>query len=711
MKKIFIAEKPSVAKNIADKFNIKNRQDGYFEGEDYIITWAYGHLFQLLDAKDYNEAMSVWKMDNFPFIPDKFKYKAKEDVKKQVNIIKKLINREDVNEIISATDFDREGELISHEILTCLKATKPIKRILLNEWTPEEIEKGMRNLRNNIDMKPLQDAGMSRQLADWIIGINLTSVSTLKYRNGNTKTINIGRVLLPTLKIIYDRDKEIENFVTSTYYKLLATFNTNKNELLEGVYYDENDNEKFDNEKTPDSLVSLIKGQKCKILNKEVERKKEKAPSLFNLSGLQGHVTSKYNNWTSDKVLKVAQSLYENKYITYPRTDSIALEESLKAKAERVLNVLKKGEPFEDKIKFSDSKKIFDNSKVESHSAIIPTYIIPKNLSPDESIVYTEIKNRFFMQFMPVAEYDETTLIIKTLVDGLKGCFISKGKIEIVTGWKEIEKRDAKDVLLPEVNENDILSIEDVSIGKVVRKPPKPHTEKTLLKIMQTCGKSFKNDDDSNEIMESVLSGFSIGTSATRADTIKKLKDTGYVETKGKSLSCTSLGVSLIENFPVRQLLDLEYTGKLEKTLLDIEKGLCRKEDFLNTIKDFTINAVALIKNDNSTLLLPASNNKKSTKPVIGKCPLCQGDIIENDKNFGCSNWKTGCKYAIWKNDKYIKTLGKKVTSTIVKRLLKDGKVEFNDLVSKKGTKYTAYLSYELDKDTGFFSWKMEFKK
>ncbi len=315
------------------------------------------------------------------------------------------------------------------------------------------------------------------------------------------------------------------------------------------------------------------------------------------------------------------------------------------------------------------------------------------------------------MQFMPVAEYDETTLIIKALVDGLKGCFISKGKIEIVTGWKEIEKRDAKDVLLPEVNENDILSIEDVSIGKVVRKPPKPHTEKTLLKIMQTCGKSFKNDDDSNEIMESVLSGFSIGTSATRADTIKKLKDTGYVETKGKSLSCTSLGVSLIENFPVRQLLDLEYTGKLEKTLLDIEKGLCRKEDFLNTIKDFTINAVSLIKNDNSTLLLPASNNKKSTKPVVGKCPLCQGDIIENDKNFGCSNWKTGCKYAIWKNDKYIKTFGKKVTSTMVKKLLKDGKVEFNDLVSKKGTKYTAYLSYGLDKDTVFFSWKMEFKK
>ncbi|MGX9757647.1 DNA topoisomerase [Clostridioides difficile] len=709
MKKIFIAEKPSVAKNIADKFNIKNRQDGYFEGEDYIITWAYGHLFQLFDAKDYNEAMSIWKMDNFPFIPDKFKYKSKEDVKKQVNIIKKLINREDVNEIISATDFDREGELISHEILTCLKATKPIKRILLNEWTPEEISKGMKNLKNNIDMKPLQDAGMSRQLADWIIGINLTSVSTLKYRNGNTKTINIGRVLLPTLKIIYDRDKEIENFVTSTYYKLLATFNTNKNEFLEGVYYDENNNEKFDDEKTPEKLVALIKGQKGKILNKEVERKKEKAPSLFNLSGLQGHVTSKYNNWTSDKVLKVAQSLYENKYITYPRTDSIALEESLKSKAERVLNVLKKGEPFEDKIKFNDSKKIFDNSKVESHSAIIPTYIIPKNLNPDENIVYTEIKNRFFMQFMPMAEYDETTLIIKVLVDGLKGCFISKGKIEIVTGWKEIEKRDAKDVLLPDVNENDILGIEDVSIGTVVRKPPKPHTEKTLLKIMQTCGKSFKNDDDSNEIMESVLSGFSIGTSATRADTIKKLKDTGYVETKGKSLSCTSLGVSLIENFPVRQLLDLEYTGKLEKTLLDIEKGLCKKEDFLNTIKDFTINAVSLIKNDNSTLLLPTSNNKKSTKPVIGKCPLCQGDIIENDKNFGCSNWKTGCKYAIWKNDKYIKTLGKKVTPTMVKKLLKEGKVEFKDLVSKKGSKYTAYLSYGLDKDTGFFSWKMEF--
>lgn len=387
MKKVIIAEKPSVAKNIADAYNIKIRKDGYFEGDDYLVTWAFGHLFQLFDAKDYDENMKGWRMEKFPFIPEEFKYKVKCDnvnrsvtdkgAEKQINIIKTLIDRDDVDGVISATDQDREGELISLEVFMYLNQNKPIYRLLLNEWTPDEVKKGMNNLKKNIEMKSLQDAGISRQWADWIIGINLTSVATLRY--GGTgkerKMINIGRVLLPTLKIIYDRDKEIENFKASTYYKLLATFKTKNNEEFEGTYYNENNNEKFEDKKVVEELKKQLKDKQGEIVEKQVEKKREYAPLLFNLSNLQGYITSKYKGWTSDKVLKVAQSLYEKKFTTYPRTGSVALDESLKDKTRKVLETVKKGLPYEDQIKFVDNKRIFDNSKVESHSGAKRCYM------------------------------------------------------------------------------------------------------------------------------------------------------------------------------------------------------------------------------------------------------------------------------------------------------------------------------------------------
>ncbi len=255
MAKVIIAEKPSVAKNIAEALNIKTRKDGYFEGEDYLITWAFGHLLQLYDAKDYDESMKGWEFSKFPFIPNDFKYKIKSDslnrnitdrgAEKQLSIIKSLIERQNVDGIISATDFDREGQVIADEIFIYFNEEKPVYRLLLNEWTPDEVKKGMEVLKPNEDMKSLQDAGIGRQWADWVIGINLTSVATLRYKFEDVKMLNIGRVLLPTLKIIYDRDKEIENFVATTYYKLSVTFKTKGDEEYEGLYY-ENDSEKFE---------------------------------------------------------------------------------------------------------------------------------------------------------------------------------------------------------------------------------------------------------------------------------------------------------------------------------------------------------------------------------------------------------------------------------------------------------------------------------
>lgn len=722
MKKVIIAEKPSVAKNIADAFGIRTRQDGYFEGEEYLITWAFGHLLQLYDAKDYDENMKSWRLEKFPFIPETFKYKVKSDGKnkavvdqgaqKQIKIIKTLISRDDVDGIISATDFDREGQVIADEIFLYLKQGKPIYRILLNEWTPEEVKKGMQQLKPNEEMKPLQDAGMGRQWADWIIGINLTSVATVKYASGEKKLLNIGRVLLPTLKIVYDRDKEIESFKSSTYHKLVANFKTSKNEVFEGTYYEMSEeeklSEKFEDKTVLEAIEALIKGKQGKIIEKQVEKKKEYAPLLFNLSNLQGYVTSKYKGWTSDKVLKVAQSLYEKKYITYPRTGSMALEESLKDRTKKVLDTLKAGLPYENQIKFATHKRIFDNAKVESHSAIVPTYMKPKNLTADENIVYEAVKNRFIMQFMPIAEFEETKLTTQIEDVELKGVFISKGKVQLVEGWQVIERPDSKDTVLPQVIENERVDIAKLSINAITRKPPKLHTEKTLLKIMETCGKAFKEEGEgeeaSEEMMASILSGFSIGTPATRAETIKKLKDTGYIMAKGKSLTCTELGKTLVENFPVKELFDLEYTGRLEKTLSDIEKGKFLKEMFLDMIKNFTTEAVATIKEDNSGF-----GGTVHSKESVGTCPICGSAIIETDRAFGCSNWKSGCKYTIWKDDKYIKSFGKEVTRPMVELLLKNGKVGFRNLKSKKGTTFSAYFRYEKDEQTGYLSWKMEF--
>ena len=717
MSRLIIAEKPSVAKNIADALKIKKRNNGYFEGEGYYITWAFGHLLQLFDAKDYDENMKGWRMEKFPFIPQSFEYKIKcennnrsvEDkgAKNQITIIKNLIDKEDVESIISATDFDREGQVIADEIFGYLKVQKPIYRLLLNEWTPDEVKKGLQSLKDNKEMKPLQDAGIGRQWSDWIIGINLTSVATLRYNPNEKKILNIGRVLLPTLKIIYDRDKEIENFKSSTYYKIIATFKTKNNEEFDGTYYI-NNNEKFEDKNVAEELKKLLSDKQAEIIEKQVEKKKEYPPFLFNLSNLQGYITSKYKGWTSDKVLKVAQSLYEKKFTTYPRTGSIALDESLKDKTRKVLETLKQGLPYEDKIKFVANKRVFDNSKVESHSAIIPTYIKPTGLSKDEEIVYNAIKNRFIMQFMPVAEFEETKLTSKVNDEGLKGVFISKGKVQIVEGWRVVEKIESKDTILPLVNERDIVDIVNGKVNAVTKKPPKLHTEKTLLRVMETCGKSFKGEEDSEEMMASILSGFSIGTPATRAETIKKLKDAGYIKGKGKSLTCTELGKTLVEIFPVKDLLDLEYTGRLEKTLSDIEKGKFKKQDFLDMIKSFTIKAVEDIKNDTSML-----KNFKVDLPEgaesIGKCPICGNDVIENDKSFGCVNWKNGCRFTIWKDDKFIKSLGKNVSKEMVEILLKNGKVGFRNLRSKKGTTFSAYLKYERNNETGYFNWKFEF--
>lgn len=725
MSSVIIAEKPSVAKNIADAVGAKARRDGFYEGPDYLVTWAFGHLLELKDAKAYDEKMASWRLEHYPFIPETFEYQIKassenkkvvdEGAKKQLATIQALIRKPEVTQVVSATDFDREGQIIGDLILEFLQVDKPTKRLLLNEWTPDEVKAGLAKLIDNAQMRPLRNAGISRQWADWLIGINLTSVATLKYQRGGSKTLNIGRVLLPTLKIIYDRDMEIEQFVPEAFHKLSAEFQPapkagapGKTDSYEGVY--EIDGvDKFPTKEGLLHRLETLAGKTGRVIDKVVEQKREYPPSLFNLSNLQGYITAKEKGWTSDRVLKVAQSLYEKKVITYPRTASLALEETLIEKAERVLKIVKQGLPFEKEIVFHSSKRVFDNSKVESHSAIIPTYVVPKGLSPDEMVVYNAVKNRFIMQFMPVAEHEEASLSTQILNDSDPGLFVTKGRIQKVQGWKKLENIQSKDKVLPNLEIGDEVAFLKGAIESKETSPPKKHTEKTLLRVMETCGKKYK-EGDQDEMIAAILSGFAIGTPATRAETITKLKNVGYIAMKGKNLYCTDMGRRMVELFPIKELFDLEYTGRLEKILSEIGKGQSEMDDFINTIKDFTASSVERIKKDQFHLIYegdqkPLAEDQES----LGKCPACGSDVVEGDKGFGCTNWRGGCKFVIWKEDRFLASLRVRATKQTIVRLLEQGSVYSNNFISKKGNKFSARLTYEKNEETGFYNWKLNF--
>ncbi|MEG0642105.1 MAG: DNA topoisomerase, partial [Clostridium sp.] len=484
----------------------------------------------------------------------------------------------------------------------------PIKRILINEWTPSEIKKGLDSLKTNEEMKPLQDAGISRQLADWVIGINFTSVATMKYARGRGNLLNIGRVIMPTLKMIYDREMQIKNFKIEEFYALIGTFACSGGEYIGRFFH--GDKDKFQSKESVEKLKNEIKGKEAKVKEKTIESKKEFPPSLFNLSNLQGYVTSKAKGFTADKVLKTAQSLYEKKYITYPRTESTALEESLMDKALNVLNILKNEYEFQDEIVFSRSKKVFNNAKVESHSAIIPTYLIPKGLSPDERVVYDAIKNRFISQFMPPAEFEIGEVITSIQGDNYERLFRSKGKILKAKGWLKLYKEDKKDEILPSVEKDDVVDVKSLKVETKKTKPPAHHTERTLLKSMETCGKNTGTSDE-EERDENILYGYSIGTAATRAETINKLKTAGYIIYKGKSLLITEKGQRLVDTFPIKPLMDTDYTGRLEKKLYDMEKGNFNKEDFLNEIYRFTRGGVQTMKSHRSELVCDTREQKK----------------------------------------------------------------------------------------------------
>lgn len=665
-KTVILAEKPSVANNIAFALGCKVRKDGYIEGDNYIVTFAVGHLLTLLDAKEYDPRLDNWELDYFPFFPDSFKYRLKDDsgLKKQFKIIKDLVNRSDVDTVINACDNDREGEIIGDSILAYAGCKKNIKRLLVNEQTPTEIKHGMSNLKDITEMRNLQKAGYTRQITDWLIGINLTSVVTKKFSDG--ETLNIGRLLLAIVKLIYDRDLSIRSFHPKIHYELKALFKS-PNGTYDGFYIENDIIAHSDTNTGFNGFCESLQGSQGCVISKITNRVKQGPPKLFNMSDLQGFVTSRFNGWTASKVLKVAQNLYEKKLISYPRTASRYLEESLKSKTKKVFDAHSNAVLRNCSFNYHEEKSIFDTSKVIAHSAIIPTYIIPEsNLSNDELIVYKAIQERFLSQFLPDAVYEVTEIVTRTQDHD----FLTKGRILISEGWKSLlnvsedeDKGDNRLAIIPNVNMGDNVEVDGIATIEKRTSAPSRYTEKTLLKAMENCGKDVAEDDINN-----VLEGFTIGTEATRADAIKTVLDVGYVEMKGKSFYITSVGSNLVEKIPFGRLLDIAFTGSLEKKLKSIEMGSFEKDTYINEVKTLVSETVNAIKSANVSL-----NIKRDS---LGKCPSCGKDVMENPVAYSCSGYKDGCKFAIWKKNKLLERFGiKSINKKLATALLTGAKI------------------------------------
>jgi len=472
---------------------------------------------------------------------------------------------------------------------------------------------------------------------------------------------------MPTLKLIYDRDKEIKNFKPEPYYQLEATFSapggTYKGLLIEGNETKFKDFNKIEQIKKDIDMKNGI------ISSKRVEIKSQNAPRLFSMTDLMGYMSSKYNGWPSTKVKKVAQSLYEGKgegsLISYPRTKSRALEETLVDKAKRVLDRLIGNLPYKDEIKFHTNKRVFNSEEVDGHSAIMPTLVEPKNLTTDEELLYNEIVKRFIAQFMPSAKYEHTEIISTVITDTGDRNFITKGKRLVEEGWlkiygKEVNE-DTEEELLPYVEENSSIKAINSKIHKKYTKAPPHYTEKSLLEAMEFCGRNLdkKYKDLSPEELSKILNGYEIGTSATRDEVIDKLLNVKYIERKGKSLCITDKGIRMVEIFPVKELLDVTYTGKLEKALSEIQKGNFTKQALLEHTNKLIKKGVEQIKNSNAVIVDNTNiNSSMSDIEALGLCPNCQKPIIEGKKGYGCLGYKEGCKFVIWKENAFLKKFG-----------------------------------------------------
>ena len=695
--RVVIAEKPNTARSLSAVVGaVYNPEKKYSEGNGYIVTSQFGHLVTLFDIKDYDPNIDPRDPSNIPFIPQNFEYKAIEGdgYQEQLDLIKALVNRSDVKEVIHFGDNAREGQLLVDLVLDYVGNTKPVYRLAVNEYTNELIKRGLEDLKPIEAYKGLSEAGYARQIMDWLIGIAFTLATTVKY-SADGKYLKVGRVVLPTLKMIYDREMEIKNFKPVPFYtiNMQAMIGGNKVEFhhvdTEGKVI------KYFNKSDMFGVYSSVKNGNISV-SSSGEKTSKKTPSmLFSIDSLQGHMTKEFSGYSAKSVLQIVQKLYDKKYLTYPRTECNHIHETDIKECEVVINKLSTS-IFKDHVAtFNSKSSVFNSAKVTEHSAIRPTRMIPKidDLSKKEQEVYMEVAKRFYAHHLEKAEY----IVKEILVNVENEIFTLKGKSLVNEGWLGLYDAQQNDKTVPMVNNAEDLDNYYFKFEESKTTAPNRYTEDTLLKAMKFCGKNIDHDnviEYDDDFTQMILDGYSIGTGATRASTIEKLLDCNYTVMSGKTIKITDTGIGLVNKFPINNLLDVNFSGRIEKALMDIQKGLVDKDEFINKIKNLVEQGCGVI--------LQSEDAKLYARQIMGACPTCGNGVYDGEKTYYCSLKE--CDFRLYKSNKLLEKKGIKLNKSMVGAFLKGQKVQVNGIPSDKyeNSTYDAVLSMEHTDEYGW---------
>ena len=627
---LVLAEKPSVGRDIAKVLKSNVNKGAYIEGNKYVITWALGHLVGLQDPESYDEKYKTWSMETLPMLPKNMKLTVLKKTSKQFYEVKKLLNRNDIEEIVIATDAGREGELVARWIIEKVGVKKPIKRLWISSQTDKAILEGFRNLKSGSEYENLYKAAVCRAEADWIVGLNVTRALTCKYN----AQLSAGRVQSPTLAMIVDREEEIKNFKPKTFYTINA-----KSKDINFQWVNKDNNLRIFDEEFANKLINKIKDKDAKIVSITETPKKKFSPALYDLTELQRDA-NKIWGYSAKQTLSIMQRLYENhKILTYPRTDSRYISSDIVGTIPERLRAISIGEYRLAaseilKNKINSNKSFVDNSKVSDHHAIIPTEQKPNlsNLSTEEKHIYDLVVKRFLSVLMTPFEYIQTN--IKADING--EIFVAKGKVIKSKGWKSLydkdyseedsKEDDLKDQVLPKIIEGDIINITKLELNKGETKPPARFNEGTLLSAMENPQKYVNVNKEAAKTLNETGG---LGTVATRADIIEKLFNSFVIEKRGKEIVPTSKGKQLIELVP-NELKSPLLTAKWENRLDGISKGKDNPNDFIKEMKNYAIALVEAVKNDNSKFV---HDNK-----IGKKCPNCGKYLLEVKGKNGVMN-------------------------------------------------------------------------
>lgn len=663
--RVCIAEKPSVAREIANIVGAKNKKDGYFEGNGYQVTWTFGHFCTLKEPHEYYTEWKRWSLAYLPMIPPRFGIKLidNEGARKQFKVIESLIEKAD--EIINCGDAGQEGELIQRWVMQKAKSKCPVKRLWISSLTEDAIREGFQNLKDEKEFDSLYQAGLARAIGDWLLGMNATRLYTIKYGQ-NKSVLSIGRVQTPTLALIVNRQLEIENFKSEPYWELKTLYREVIFSTTKG---------RFSTQEEGDAFLEQIKLSDFEITDITTKKGEESPPRLFDLTSLQVECNKKFS-FSAEETLRLIQTLYEKKLTTYPRVDTTFLSEDLYPKIPATLKGLVGYEEFTNPLltaKIPKSKKVFDDKKVTDHHAIIPTGVRANNIAGNEKLVYDLVVRRFIAVFYPNCKFSTTTV----LGEANRIEFKTTGKQILDAGWRVVFEKQSGTSQDKESNEKESEGIlpnfekgergpHIPSLTEKWTQPPKYYTEATLLRAMETAGKLVDNDELRDALKEN-----GIGRPSTRAAIIETLFKRNYIRKEKKNLHATVTGVQLIQTINEELLKSAELTGLWEKKLRQIEKKEYSPQDFIEELKTMVSDISHKVKTDYSnntikiedTVMEPEVKEKKPKKKRTEQkeskkkakntanvlaCPVCaKGQVMKGKTAYGCSAWKSGCTFRI----------------------------------------------------------------